>query len=82
MPFQAIKLTCILESEVQTLKTKVSPHREDSNKELFFLSAMLRSLIFHLQNHCLQLHVDVEKTLLWSSACTQESTMQELLLHA
>ena len=40
---------------------------------------MLRSLIFHLQNHCLQLHVDVEKTLLWSSACTQESTMQELL---
>ena len=34
-PFQAIKLTCALESEVQTLKATVSQHEEDSNRELF-----------------------------------------------
>ena len=46
---QAIKLTCASESEVQTLKATVSQHEEDSNRELF-LSAMLRSSIFFLQN--------------------------------
>ena len=35
MPLQAIKLTCALESEVQTLKATVSQHEEDSNRELF-----------------------------------------------
>ena len=35
MPFQAIKLTCASESEVQTLKATVSQHEEDSNRELF-----------------------------------------------
>ena len=34
-PFQTIKLTCALESEVQTLKATVSQHEEDSNRELF-----------------------------------------------
>ena len=33
--FQAIKLTCALESEVQTLKATVSQHEKDSNRELF-----------------------------------------------
>ena len=41
-PFQAIKLTCALESEVQTLKATVSQHEEGSNRELFS-SAMLRN---------------------------------------
>ena len=44
-PFQAIKLTCALESEVQTLKATVSQHEEGSNRELFS-SAMLRNSIF------------------------------------
>ena len=35
MPFQAIKLICALESEVQSLKATVSQHEEDSNEELF-----------------------------------------------
>ena len=35
MPFQAIKLTSALESEVQTLKATVSQHEKDSNRELF-----------------------------------------------
>ena len=35
-PFQAIKLTCALESEVgQTLKATVSQHEEDGNKSFF-----------------------------------------------
>ena len=34
-PFQAIKLTCASESEVQTLKTTVSQYEEDGNRELF-----------------------------------------------
>ena len=34
-PFQAIKLTCTSESEIQTLETTVSQHEEDSNRELF-----------------------------------------------
>ena len=50
-PFQAIKLTCALESEVQTLKETAFQHEEDSNRA--FSSAMLRSLIFCLQNRCL-----------------------------
>ena len=32
MPFQAIKLTCASESEVQTLKATVFQHKEDSNR--------------------------------------------------
>ena len=34
-PFQAIKLTCALETEVKTLKATVFQHEEDSNRELF-----------------------------------------------
>ena len=34
-PFHAIKLTCAWELEIQTLKARVSPHGEDSNRELF-----------------------------------------------
>ena len=34
-PFQAIKLTCASELEIQTLKATVSQHEEDSNRELF-----------------------------------------------
>ena len=35
-PFQAIKLTCASESEVQTLKTTVFQHEEDSKTGRFF----------------------------------------------
>ena len=34
-PFQAIKLTCASESEVQSLTATVSQHEEDSNREFF-----------------------------------------------
>ena len=36
-PFQAIKLTCALESEVQTLKATASQQEEDSNREIFLV---------------------------------------------
>ena len=35
MPFHAIKLTCASELKIKTLKARVSPHGEDSNRELF-----------------------------------------------
>ena len=49
MLFQAIKPTCASELEVQTLKARVSPHREDSNRELLWVPCW-----FQLQNCCLQ----------------------------
>ena len=35
LTFHAIKLTCASELEIQTLKARVFPHGEDSNRELF-----------------------------------------------
>ena len=76
-PFQAVKLARASESEVQTLKTTVSQHKEDSNRA--FSSAMLRSTIFFAYRIavCSVRCVYLEKnSLLRSSACADESRFQ------
>ena len=67
-PFQAIKLTCASESEVQTLKATVSQHEEDSNRELFQYHAEKFDFFAYRIAVCSVRCVYLEKTLCYGLA--------------